>query len=108
MAAISPDAPPDHGAVTLTGDPVTGKVSAAPADGGSTLPLPDDQTTDFIWRVVVLTACAIALVAGVAIVVAMFIPASGKVTPPEVTIIFTLVFGFLSGLLANKARSTNG
>lgn len=90
----------------IHGDPATGKLTASSEDA-PILHAPDDKTTDFIWRAIVLTACTLTLVAGCALVVAMFVASQGRVTAPEVTIIFTLVFGFLSGLLANKARQNN-
>lgn len=95
---------PDHGAVTLTADPETGKVNAAPADG-AILPPPDNTTNDTIWKAIVFTSCYLVCAIGTALVVGMFLPLGGGVTPPEVTILFSLVFGFLSGLLARNAMS---
>jgi len=90
--------------VAIHADPQTGAVVATTEDGE--LAPPDHDTNDFIWRSIVITGCVLVLIGGIGLVVGMYLPSNGRVSPDEVTNIFLVVFGFLAGLVAQRAGSS--
>lgn len=85
-------------AVSITADPATGMVTAEPTDS---LGRPGDRTRDWIWVLVVGTACAMALIATCALVAGMFLAERPTLTSAALVLaLWTGVTGFLFGMLA--------
>ena len=87
----------DHGAVTITGDPQTGAVTASPA---ADPPPPTQASWDRIWLIII--GCFAAICLGlVGAVVWEFISTEGRVVDTAtLKELFLFSGGFLTGVLA--------
>jgi hypothetical protein len=65
------------------------------------LPKPDDQTLDFLWKVIVASFCLVLLGTVAALVFSMYrSPVDGGAKPELILAIITTVIGFLAGLVS--------